>query len=98
MGNPSASEQRTALLLDQHPVWLHGVEQVLGKLDVTVLAKTSAPDEALSLLEDVQPDIFITGLSMPSGQLDGLACIKAVRERAPQCKVVVLSQFDDSEH
>ena len=98
MESPSASDRRTALLLDQHPVWLYGVEQVLSRLDVDVVAKASAPDDALALVDDLAPDVFVTGLSMPSGCMDGVACISLVRERSPQTKVVVLSQFDDADH
>jgi DNA-binding NarL/FixJ family response regulator len=89
--------KRTALLLDQHPVWLYGVEQVLERLEVTVLAKTSSPDEAIALAEELRPDVFVTGLQMPPGQMDGFTCIRLVRERLPECKVIVLSQYDDSE-
>ena len=97
MESTSNPERRTALLLDQHPVWLYGVEHVLARLNVTVVGKTTAGDEALALAEDLRPDIFVTGLSMPPGQLDGIACIALLRERVPECKAIVLSQHDDSE-
>jgi DNA-binding NarL/FixJ family response regulator len=85
------STPRTAVLLDQHPLWLHAVEDVLEGCGITVLGKTTRPGEALELISEHTPDVFITGISMPEGETDGLECLRRAVERAPSVKAIVLS-------
>ena len=90
------SRQRTAILLDPHPLWHAAVELVLSKLNFRVVAKTTSPAEALRLVEELDPDLFMTGLEMFEGELDALACAQQARQRARDLKVIVLSMYDDA--
>ena len=87
--NPSAP--RTAVLLDQHPLWLSAVEQVLGGCDISVLGAATRPAEALALISEHAPDVFITGISMSDGEMDGIECLRLAVERMPSLKAIVLS-------
>jgi two-component system response regulator DevR len=98
-GTMTASNgNRTAVLLDQHPIWLEAVERVLARIGVEVVGKTTSPSEALTLLGQHGPDVFVTGLGMPAGTMDGLTCLRTARERNPGLKAVVLSAYDDPQH
>ena len=55
MGNQSA------VLLDKHPLWLEAVEQVLGRVDIKVVGKATAPTRALELIDEFVPELFVTG-------------------------------------
>jgi DNA-binding NarL/FixJ family response regulator len=97
MDNTAAlSTPRTAVLLDQHPLWLHAVENVLQRCGITVLGKTTRPGEALALIAEQTPDVLITGISMPEGEIDGLECLRLAVERAPSVKAIVLSSHRDT--
>jgi DNA-binding NarL/FixJ family response regulator len=89
----STNGHRTAVLLDQHPLWHEAVEPVLERLEVEVIAKTTTPDEALGVVEESQPDILLLDLDFPDG-VDGIALIREARDREPELRVIVLSLYD----
>jgi len=74
------------------------VERVLTGIGVEVIAKTTSPAEALAHVEEHEPDLFITGIRMPEGEIDGLTCVSQARERVPALKAIVLSAYPDSQH
>jgi DNA-binding NarL/FixJ family response regulator len=90
----SVNGYRTAVLLDQHPLWHEAVEPVLERLDVEVIAKTTTPEEALEIVEERHPDILLLDLDFPEDALDGIAMIRAACERDPELHVIVLSLYD----
>jgi len=89
--------KRTAVLVDRHPLWLEIVTQVLGKANVDVQARFVSSTAALQRLDELEPDLLITGLDHEPGDLDGIALIRAARDRVPGLKVLVLSAHDDRE-
>jgi DNA-binding NarL/FixJ family response regulator len=94
----SLSEDRTAVLLDQHPLWLDGVEQVLARVGINVVGKTTSPSNALDLLDSEHPDLFVTSIELPDSDVDGLTCLRRARERVPGVKVIIVSAYQDAEH
>jgi two-component system response regulator DevR len=86
---------RTAVLLDQHPLWHEAVEPVLERLDVEVIAKTTTPEEALSVLEEHRPDVLLLELDVSGDGLDGISLIREAKERDPELRVIVLSLYDN---
>jgi two-component system response regulator DevR len=90
-----SGDSGTAVLLDRHPLWLEAVETVLADLDINVRAKASAPEEALTLIDRYEPDLFIAEVEGINGDIDGFACIRRARERLPEMKIVVLSGSED---
>jgi DNA-binding NarL/FixJ family response regulator len=86
---------RKAVLLDQHPLWHEAVEPVLDRLEVEVVAKTTAPDEALAVVEEHRPDLLLLELDLPEDGLDGISLIREAKERAPALRVIVLSLYDN---
>jgi DNA-binding NarL/FixJ family response regulator len=92
------SEHRTAVLLDQHPLWLDAVEHVLHRIGIEVTGKATSPRHAVALIEEHRPNLFVTGLEMEGQAMDGIECLALARERAPELKVIVLSALADSQH
>jgi DNA-binding NarL/FixJ family response regulator len=82
---------QSAVLLDKHPLWLEAVEQVLGRVDINVVGKATAPTRALELIDEFMPELFVTGVHMGEGEIDGITCIAKARERLPHLRAVVLS-------
>ena len=92
------SEHRTAVLLDQHPLWLDAVEQVLARIGVEVIGKATSPDHALALIEEHRPSLLVTGVEMGAGEMDGIECLALAKQRAPELKVIVLSASSDAQY
>jgi DNA-binding NarL/FixJ family response regulator len=69
------SEHRTAVLLDQHPLWLDAVEHVLHRIGIEVTGKATSPGHAVALIEEHRPNLFVTGLEMDAQGMDGIECL-----------------------
>jgi DNA-binding NarL/FixJ family response regulator len=86
---------RTAVLLDRHPLWLEAVELVLSRVDVEVVGKATATDAALALLEQHQPDIFVVEIKAAEETMEAFALPRVAAERAPDTKTIVLSENEE---
>ena len=91
-------EHRTAVLLDEHPLWLEGVEQVLARIGIEVTGKATSPEHALALIEEHRPSLFVTGIELENGELDGLETLSLAKKRVPELKVIVLSAYSDPQY
>jgi DNA-binding NarL/FixJ family response regulator len=90
--------QRTAVVVDQHPIWLDAVQSILERIRVEVLGKTTVADEILDLISTHRPDVLVTSIELDDSELDGIAFLQLARERHPSLKAIVLSAYDDPEH
>jgi DNA-binding NarL/FixJ family response regulator len=88
-------EHRTAVLLDPHPLWLDAVERVLVQVGVTVVGRTTSPEEALALAAEHEPSLFLTSLELREVEGENIAYLREVCEKAPRAKVIVLSIHED---
>jgi DNA-binding NarL/FixJ family response regulator len=86
----SGNQHRTAVLFDPHPLWLDALESILGSIDVTVVGRTTSPEEVLELVEERQPDILICETGTLNGGLSGSALIRGCRQRLSTLRVIVL--------
>jgi DNA-binding NarL/FixJ family response regulator len=77
-------------------MWLDAVEQVLRRIAIHVVGKTTSTSEALSMVENHRPDILITELEGHSGDFSGLVLIERARAAAPSVRPIVLSMHQDS--
>jgi DNA-binding NarL/FixJ family response regulator len=91
-------KDRTAILFDEHPIWLEAVQQVLARIRVEVTGKATSAAAALVLVEKTKPDLFVTEIQTGENDVDGLALIRRAREIVPSMKAIVLSTYDDSDH
>lgn len=89
---------RTAVLVDQHPLWLDAVEPVVVDLGLGVVGKVTSGREAVALVEEHRPDVLITGIMMPEDDLDGIEVVRRSIEHAPALRAIVLSLYDDTKH
>ena len=89
---------RTAVLLDRQPLWLEALEGILTRIDVNVAGKATAPARALELIEEYRPDVFLTGVDMSEGEMDGITTIGYARERVPDLRIIVVSSLTGREH
>jgi DNA-binding NarL/FixJ family response regulator len=86
---------RTAVLVDEHPLWLDTIEQVVKPVPMRVLAKVTRASAALAVLRQKIPDLLLTGIRMPDGEINGIELVRQARERSPGMKVIVLSMYEE---
>ena len=86
---------RTAVLVDEHPLWLDTIEQVVKPVQMRVLAKITRAGAALDVLSEQTPDLLITGIRMPDGEINGIELVRQARELSPGMKAIVLSMYED---
>jgi two-component system response regulator DevR len=89
---------RTAILVDQHPLWLETIEQVVSRADVEVAAKLYSAHSAHDRLGSLRPDLLITGIKMPEGEMDGIALVREAKAALTDLKVIMLSMYEDAGH
>jgi DNA-binding NarL/FixJ family response regulator len=89
------TERRTALLVDEHPLWLEAVARVLARVDVSVVGTTTSPHDALALLGEHSPGLITIGLDGHGSGVDALTFVRQVRELRPQTRAIVLSAHRD---
>jgi DNA-binding NarL/FixJ family response regulator len=85
------SGERTAVVLDEQPLWLEAMEQLLRKVGVSIVGKTTNPAEALELVEEHRPDILLADFGVSDGDLDAVDCVRKAQELHPELRTVVLS-------
>ena len=93
----SGTPQQSGVICDGHPMWLDAVEQVLRRIGIDVVGKTTSTSEALSVVEEHKPDLLITELEGNSGDLSGLVLIERARAAAPNVRPIVLSMHQDNQ-
>src|SRR3954454_23629149 len=86
------------VLLDEHPIWLDGLEGALVATGVHVVAKVTCPQAALDVVDAEAPAGLVASLDLPSSPFDGIACLRASKERARALRVVALSAQHDGSH
>lgn len=82
------------LVADDHPLILQGLRRTLEACDdIEVVGEARSGPEVLPLVERRRPDVVLLDLRMPG--LDGVACVKQIKQSAPEVKAVILSGCDD---
>jgi len=89
---------RTAVLVDQHPLWLDAVSLVVKDLGMTIVGTATSGREGLALVTEQRPDVLVTGIQMPAGDIDGIELVRIGREHVPSLRAIVLSIHDDTKH
>jgi len=84
------------LIADDQRVVREGLVLLIGMLDgIEVVGAARDGAEAVRMAEELRPDLVLMDLNMPV--LDGTAATAALRERMPQCPVLVLTTYADDD-
>ena len=86
---------KTAVMLDEHPLWLQAMAEVLDRQCVALVGSATETYAALKLVEAKQPDIFVMTLEQESCDIDGYECLRRARVLSPTTHAVVVSSDDD---
>jgi len=61
--------------------------------DLEVVGEAGDGIDCVGLAAELQPDVIVLDINMPT--CGGLEALPAIRERAPECRVLVLTMHDD---
>jgi DNA-binding NarL/FixJ family response regulator len=85
------------LIADDHGVVAEGLKHLVeAQADMEVVAIVGDGREAVRAARDAQPDVVLMDLSMP--ELNGADATRAILEREPKCRVIVLSMYAEREY
>jgi DNA-binding NarL/FixJ family response regulator len=80
------------LIADDHPVVRDGLRAMLAtQPDMELVGEAATGTEAVAHARALRPDVVLMDLQMP--KLDGPAAIAALREQAPDVRVLVLTTY-----
>ncbi|MBB3754222.1 DNA-binding NarL/FixJ family response regulator [Mycolicibacterium sp. BK634] len=86
------------VLVDDHEMVIEGLKAMLSpfKNRVRVVGEAVGVDLALTVIASLKPDIVLCDVRMQGAS--GLDLCRAVRERDPERKVILLSVYDDEQY
>ena len=85
------------LLVDDQPLFREGLRTLLSvQSDFEIVGEAGNGEEAIKQARALQPAVVLMDLQMPV--LDGVAATRCLKTEQPDCRVIVLTTFDDDEN
>lgn len=85
------------LLVDDQTLVRQGIQTLLDlEEDLTVVGAAANGQQALAMVEQLQPDVVLMDVRMPV--MDGVAATREITKRWPHIGVIILTTFDDDEY
>jgi DNA-binding NarL/FixJ family response regulator len=85
------------LLVDDQSLFREGLRTLLSvQPGFEVVGEAADGEEALQLAAALKPDVVLMDVRMPV--LDGVAATRRLHTSQPDCRVIVLTTFDDDEY
>jgi DNA-binding NarL/FixJ family response regulator len=85
------------LLADDHKVMREGLRMVLAREpNMEVVGEANNGAEAISLTEQLRPDIVVMDVSMP--EVNGLKATEALGASSPETKILILTRHGDASY
>lgn len=91
----SDSSKSRVVVADDHPVVRDGVVALLDAGGFDVVGEAEDSERAIAVCEVRRPDLLLLDYELPPG--DAPAVITAVRERAPEVRILVFTAFQEAE-
>lgn len=84
------------MIVDDHAIVREGLTMLLNEEDdIEVVGEARDGVDALTMISHLQPDVVLMDLVMP--EMDGIAATTQIREKYPQCQVLVLTSFAEDQ-
>jgi DNA-binding NarL/FixJ family response regulator len=77
------------MVVDDHPMWRHGVARDLGEAGYDVVAVTGEGRQAIRLAPATRPDVVVLDLQLPD--ISGVEVIRGLLAALPDVRVLMLS-------
>ena len=83
------------LLVDDHPLFLEGIRNLLVSEGIEVVGMAHDGLAALAAARRTRPDVILMDIEMP--RCDGVAATRLIKAEMPECKIVMLTMSDDEQ-
>ncbi len=91
------SQEIKLVLADDHAVVRSGTRELLEQQpDLKIVGEASNGEEAVSMAQDLQPDVIVMDVRMP--KMTGIEATRRIKAESPDVKVLVLTAHDDDEY
>jgi DNA-binding NarL/FixJ family response regulator len=82
------------LIVDDHSIVREGLRQLINSQgDMEVVSEAEDGPDALAKASSVKPEVVLLDIGLP--RLSGLDVAGVIKERTPDCQIVVLSMYED---
>jgi len=92
---PPAAIPLRILLVDDHALFLEGIQNLLSSEGIRVVGMAQDGLEALALARRLRPDLILMDIQMP--KCGGLAATRLIKAEMPECKIVILTMSEDEQ-
>lgn len=93
---PLSGPKLSVVLVDDHAVIRQGIALLLNEEpDLEVVGEADSGESALSLVDELRPDVVVMDLTMPG--MSGDEATRQILARAPQTRVIGLSMHSERE-
>ena len=82
------------LLLDNQPIFRHGVKVALkSERDIEIIDEAAGANEGIEKAVALSPDLVLMDIMLSDGE--GFAAVRAIRQRSPRTRVLILTSCAD---
>ena len=82
------------LICDDHEIFRKGIHNVMqGADDIRIVGEAENGQACLEKIRELEPDLVLLDIRMP--KMNGIECLRAIREQQLPVKVVAMTQFDE---
>jgi PAS domain S-box-containing protein len=92
----SLPTSQRVLLVDDHPLFLQGIQNLLVGRGVEVIGTASDGREALLQARTLQPDVILMDVEMPN--CNGLEATRLIKAEMPDIQIVMLTMSENDAH
>jgi len=83
------------MLVDDHPLFLEGLQNLMQTQDIQVVGTACDGMEAVQKAETLQPDIILMDVVMP--RCNGLTATRIIKAKFPDIKIVMLTSSESDQ-
>lgn len=84
------------LLVDDHPLFVEGMKDVLTRRGFNVVGIAQDGLEALQQARTLHPELILIDIQMP--HCDGLTATRLIKAEMPASKIVIMTMLEDDEY
>jgi two-component system response regulator DegU len=82
------------LLVDDHKIMRDGIKAILGRAEeFRVVGEAETGTDAVQFVKTRKPDMVLMDIGLPG--LNGVETTAEILRHQPECRVVILSMYDD---
>jgi DNA-binding NarL/FixJ family response regulator len=97
VSDEAARSRIRVLLVDDQALFREGLRTLLSLTnDLEIVGEAEDGEDAIRQAARLDPDVVLMDLKMPI--LDGVEATRRLHENRPDCRVIILTTFDDDEY